>query len=197
MENKQQGLTLIEMMIAMIIGIILSGAIITIFISNLKSATDTIRMTRLNQELRGVMTLISDEIKRAGYSSDSTVTAFNDDFNYDVGSTCLRYSYDEDGNGTQEADERFGFQLNNSAIRWTNRVTSNTCAGTGWQSITDTAIATITAFTVDLPASGAIAAGTININQIEVELTGQVDLTPNDAERTITEIVRVRNEDAS
>jgi len=194
MMKKQHGLTLIEMMIAMIIGIIISGAVITIFISNIKSATDTMKMTRLNQELRGVMTLISDEIKRAGYSSDATNSAFNDAFNFDSGSSCLRYSYDEDGDGTQGADEQFGFHLNNSAIEWTNRVTSDTCAGTGWQDITDTAIATMTAFIItDAP----IGVGTININHLNVTLTGQVDLTPNDAVRTITEIVRVRNEDAS
>ena len=195
--KQQQGLTLIEMMIAMVIGVILSGAIIAIFISNIKSATDTVKMTRLNQELRGVMTLISDELKRSGYSADATNSAFAAEFNFNAGQSCLRYSYDENGDGVQDATESFGFQLLNNAIRWTNSVTSDACAGSGWQSITDTDIATITAFTVDLPASGAIAAGTININQVEVTLTGQVDLRPNDATRTITETVRVRNEDAS
>jgi prepilin peptidase dependent protein B len=194
MSKRQQGLTLIEMMIAMLIGIIISGAVITIFISNIKAATDTMKMTRLNQELRGVMTLISDEIKRAGYSADATISAFNNDFSYVSASNCLRYSYDEDGNGAQDNDERFGFQLNASAMRWSNNVTTTNCSNGDWENITDTAIATITAFTV---ASAAIPAGTVNINQVEVRLTGQVDLTPNDATRTITEIVRVRNEDAS
>ena len=194
MTNKQQGLTLIEMMIAMLIGIIISGAVITIFVSNIKSVTDNMKMTRLNQELRGTMTFISDEIKRAGYSADATNSAFITDFNFAAGSSCLRYSYDEDGDGTQDADERFGFQLNTNAIRWSNNVTTTDCSDGTWQRITDTAIATVTAFTI---TESAIGVGTININHLDVTLTGQVDLTPNDAIRTITEIVRVRNEDAS
>jgi len=194
MMRQQQGLTLIEMMIAMVIGIIISGAVITVFISNIKSSTDNMKMARLNQELRGVMTFISDEIKRAGYSSDSTNSAFNDEFNFAAGSNCLRYSYDENGDGTLDADERFGFQLNTNILRWSNNVTTTDCSDGTWQNITDTGIATITAFTI---TEAPIGAGTININHLNVSLTGQINLTPNIATRTITEIVRVRNEDAS
>jgi prepilin peptidase dependent protein B len=194
MIKKQQGLTLIEMMIAMVIGIIISGAVITIFISNIKIASDNMKMARLNQELRGVMTFISDEIKRAGYSSDAANSAFNDEFNFATGSSCLRYSYDEDGDGIQDADERFGFQLNTDVLRWSNNITTADCSDGTWQDVTDTDIATITAFTI---TETPVGAGTININHLDVTLTGQVNLTPNNASRTITEIVRVRNEDAS
>jgi prepilin peptidase dependent protein B len=194
MIKQQQGLTLIEMMIAMVIGIIISGAVITIFISNIKLASDNMKMARLNQELRGIMTFISDEIKRAGYSSDAANSLFNDEFNFATGSSCLRYSYDEDGDGIQDTDERFGFQLNTNVLRWSNNVTTADCSDGIWQDVTDTDIATITAFTI---TETPVSVGTININHLDVTLTGQVNLTPNNASRTITETVRVRNEDAS
>ena len=192
--NKQPGLSLFEMMIAMVIGIIISGAVITVFISNIKTATDNMKTARLNQELRGVMTFISDEIKRAGYSSNTANASFNDEFNFESSSSCLRYSYDENGDGIRDADERFGFQLNSNVLRWSNNVTTANCSDGNWQNITDTGIATITAFTV---VDSPIGAGTVNINHLNVTITGQIDLTPNNAIRTITEIVRVRNEDAS
>ena len=61
--NKQTGITLIELIIAMILGIFVSGAIITIFITNVKAATENIKMIHLNQDLRTVMGFVSDEIK--------------------------------------------------------------------------------------------------------------------------------------
>ncbi len=194
MKKRQQGITLIEMMIAMIIGLIISAGVISIFVSNVKSSNENIRMVRLNQELRGVMTFISDEIKRAGYSADTTNSDFIDEFNYDVANDCLRYSYDEDGDGIRDNDERFGFELNANALRWANNVTTTDCSDGAWQNITETNIANITAFTI---TESNIAAGTVTINQIDVTLTGQIALNPGTASRTITETVRVRNEDAS
>jgi len=192
--NRQQGITLIEMMIAMLIGLILSGAVISIFVSNVKSSTENMRMMRLNQELRGTMTFISDELKRAGFSADATNSDFMGDFNFNVASSCLRYSYDEDGNGLQGTDERFGFQLTASAVRWSNNVTTTNCSNGTWQNVTDTTIAPITAFTV---TENPISAGTIDINHLVLVLTGQITLNPNTASRTITETIRVRNEDPS
>lgn len=191
MKSYQKGLSLIEMLIALVIGLIVAGSVTAIFISNLKSISDNLKMVRLNQELRGVMSLVSNELKRTGNSADATNTAFMDDLNWDAGSSCLRYSYDEDGDGTQGADERFGFHFTGGEVRWTNQVTSDVCAGNGWESLTDSDIAVITTFTA--PVS-AIAAGTIDVNQAVVTLTGQIVLNPNTATRTITETIRVRNE---
>ena len=195
MNKKQRGITLIEMMIAMLLGLVVTSSIIAIFISNVKSSSENIRMIRLNQELRGTMTFISDEIKRAGYSGAPPCSDFMDDFNFDAGSSCLRYSYDENGDGVRQAEERFGFQLTANAIQWTNRVTSDTCAGTNWQDITDTNIVSITVFTA--PESSIPVGTTINVNQLLVKLTGQIVLNPGIASRTIIETIRVRNEDAS
>lgn len=199
---NQKGITLIELMIAMLIGLIITAGVIGIFVSNIKSSSDNIRMLRMNQELRGVMTLISDEIKRAGYSGfsgGSTSSGFMADFDWYSATNCLRYSYDEDGDGSLDTDERFGFRLGTGAaagqIQWMSGGTSSTdCAGSGWESITDTNIVTITQFAID---EAPVPVGSININQIEVTIEGSISLSPNPATRRIVEIIRVRNEDAS
>jgi len=195
MKKKQQGLTLIEMMIAMVVGLIITGSVIAIFISNIKSTTENMKMTRLNQELRGAMTFISDEIKRAGYSADAANFDFIADF--DFVSNCLRYSYDDDGNGTRSINERFGFQLDASTgiLSWASGLTTTDCSDPDvtWEEITDPNIAEITAFSGD---ATPVSVGTIDIGHFVISITGQVELSPNNAVRTISEIVRVRNEDA-
>lgn len=187
------------MMIAMLVGLIVSAGVIAIFVSNVKSSSENVRMIRLNQELRGVMSFISDELKRAGYSGDPAIsgTDFIDDANWDAASSCLRYSYDEDNDGIQQADERFGFKLLVDEIHWgTNQVDDLTdCTQGNWQAISDNNIATINTFTA--PKTEVVASATVNVNQVIVTLTGQIALQPGTASRTITEMIRVRNDDGT
>ncbi len=193
-KNAQKGLTLIEMMIAMVIGLLVVGTVITIFITNVRSNRDNVAMIKLNQELRGVMTFVSDELKRAGYSADPDNDAFIEQLNYDGASNCLRYSYDENSNDVQEADEQFGFQRVGNLLRWTNQVTSDTCAGAAWQSITDSDIAEMTDFSITEDAIPAPNPD-INILQLTVSITGETTLSGGTlASRTLTEVIRLRND---
>ncbi|MGB1187257.1 MAG: PilW family protein [Cycloclasticus pugetii] len=223
--KKQTGLTLIEMMIAMVLGLFVTAVIITVFSTNVRSSTENIKMIRLNQELRGVMTMMVDELKRHGYSSESTNADFMNDFN--INSTCVRYSYDEinrdpsgsEVDGEQDTDERFGFKLENNTIMWTRSggdvgATKGApdCDNGVWESLTIVDIASITALQFDTAGSvnkdgstvnpGSFAWTTttgISLYDITITLTGATDLphssTANDPRRTIIETVRVRNDD--
>lgn len=191
----QKGLTLIEMMIALAIGALVVGAVITIFITNVRSFSDNVAMSKLNQELRGVMTFISDELKRSGYSADPDVSDFEAEFNV-VGS-CVRYSYDENENDSRQLAERYAFRLSGNMIQWSYNNDAVDCSGGGavWEPITDDAIASITDFTLTPGPVTVGAAGNVQINQITVSITGQKSLSGNiTAERTISEVIRVRNE---
>jgi len=215
--TKQAGLTLIEMMIAMVLGLFVTAVIITVFSTNVRSSTENIKMIRLNQELRGVMTMMVDELKRAGYSADPSNSDFMDDFN--VSTTCLRYSYDENSDTIQDPDERFGFKLEGNTVKWTtsggdpNTPPTAPDCGTGiWTDITDPNLAFITTLA---SASDFKIIGSANINgttgldalstttdtsiyEVTITLTGTTDLphstSANDPRRTITETVRIRNE---
>lgn len=188
--RKQSGITLIELMIAMILSLLVAGAIITIFITNIKSATENIKMVHLNQELRTVMGFMSDEIKRAGYSAsgdENYMGAWNTST-----AGCIIYSYDQNADGSAFAagTDRLGFKLANGIISWGQNVTS--CTVGDWQPLTDTGTANITVFTITAPS---IVAGTLSIRQVTVIITGDASLNPGSATRTITEMIRVRNED--
>jgi Tfp pilus assembly protein PilW len=197
--KKQAGLTLIEMMIAMLLGLLVTGSIIAIFISNVKSSSENIKMIHLNQELRTVMGFMSDELKRSGYSGNPATTSFMDDF--DTGTAnCVLYAYDVDGNGLQATGERFGFKLSpingKGVIQWGQNRTSKTCTSGIWTALTQAGTADITALTL-VPTSVSTANPTINVQKLKIIITGETVLNPGTASRTIEETIRVRNEDAS
>ncbi len=186
---KQKGITLIELMIALILALIVTATILTIFISNVKSSAENIQMMQLNQELRAAMNFMSDEVKRHGYSSTSASTAMNT-FRTNG---CLIYSYSASG----AINTVRGFRLTGGDLQWCSDGASDancsTCGDT-WQPITTSGTTTINDFKID--DTHTTPSGNVIINRLDVSLTGQRQLNPGTAERTIQETIRIRNEEA-
>jgi len=205
-----KGVTLIEMMIAMVLGLFVTAIIITVFSSNVRSSNENTRMIRLNQELRGVMTLMVDEIKRHGYSFDSADDSFMNELSYDSASNCLNYSYDSDiTDGAFDASkDLFAFQLSSNIVYWQRNSNTDCSTFSSSQPLTETNIANITTLDFDFSGSANINGTTgldtlstttdTSIYEVTITLTGTTDLphstSANDPRRTITETVRIRNE---
>lgn len=62
---RQSGFTLIELMIAMVLGLFVVGSTIALAVSLMRSNNETIRATRLTQELRGLADVVTAEVRRA------------------------------------------------------------------------------------------------------------------------------------
>lgn len=101
MSHRQAGgFTLIELMIAMVLGLIVIGAVMALSLSMIRANSDTISATRLTQELRATTATITSELQRAGSTDNpfnvtaaealGAVTLANTD-------TCIRYSYSQGG----------------------------------------------------------------------------------------------------
>lgn len=64
-KKAQAGLSLIELMIAMVVGLIVIGAAIALVVSLMRSNNDSIRSMRLSQEMRAVADIMTMEVRRA------------------------------------------------------------------------------------------------------------------------------------
>lgn len=73
--KKQSGYTLIEIMIASLIGLIIVAATIGIYTATVKSSSNTIKSARLNHDLESIMSLMVNDIRRAGYWGGAVVGA--------------------------------------------------------------------------------------------------------------------------
>ena len=68
--RRVSGFTLVELMVAMVLGLIVIGAVLALVLSMLRANNETIQATRLTQELRATATVITSELQRAGSAGD-------------------------------------------------------------------------------------------------------------------------------
>jgi len=144
--KKQAGFTLIEIMIALLLGLIIIAATIGIYITTIRGSSDTIRSARLNHDLDSAMSLMINDIRRAGYWGGAIAGADsrNNPFTTTVtniqihGNTCILYSYDSNGSGINtpndltddvDANEYYGFKLEGTNIRMRKSGATNAAAG--------------------------------------------------------------------
>ncbi len=144
--KKQTGFTLIEIMIAMILGLIVVGATISIYITTVGSSSSIIKSARLNHDLEAVMSLMINDIKRSGYWGGATSDADsrNNPFtqaatNIQIPSdTCILYSYDADGDGTVDSNEYYGYKLEDNSIKMRKTGTTTAdCDDGEWEEFVD------------------------------------------------------------
>ena len=70
-----QGFTLVELMVALVSGLIVIGAVLALVLALMKSNRETLQSTRLNQELRATINVIANDLRRARSVADPLSTA--------------------------------------------------------------------------------------------------------------------------
>lgn len=148
--KKQIGFTLVEIMIAMLLGLIVLGATLSIYIAAIRGSADVIKSTRLNYDLDSALSLMVNDIRRSGYwgnaiaGSDPSTNPFmqgNANLRILDSGTCIVYSYDADGNGAVDSNEYYGFKLSGTNIdmRLSGTAAKADCtsdANNRWETIT-------------------------------------------------------------
>lgn len=116
--RKQKGLTLIELLVAGIISLIAASGMVIVMANTLGTGSQTIQMSRLSQEMRTAMQIMSRELRRANYHSTFLSCYGNVDCRTDLGinakvkavtivdngnSDCFYFWYDRPQTGAQVA----------------------------------------------------------------------------------------------
>jgi type II secretory pathway component PulJ len=105
------GFSLVEMMVALVAGMVVVGAVLAFTVSSVRANSDYVQSTRLMQELRNVTDYMTVELKRAGYDNNAmeyvanpTSTAVSKfapmKIDTTAGSNCIIYAYDTYNGGT-------------------------------------------------------------------------------------------------
>ncbi len=173
--GRQIGLTLIELMIGIVVGSIVLGAVIAVYASTIRGSNTALRTARLNQELRSTMDLLVREIRRAGFNGWnaagtielSTNNAFakrgvgggQTDLRVLNNGTCILFTYDlapwDNTTPPANSTEYMGFRINNGAVQMRKGGSStNDCSiAPEWEALTDSNAVTITALTFSTEGS--------------------------------------------
>lgn len=163
---NQSGFSLTELMVGSSAGLLVIATALHLYALNVRATADTLRVSRLNQELRATLDLLRGDLRRAGYwAGEPGITQPQHNPFHAPGNdlalghvagepadSCILYSYDANGDrrvgvgpgGAAGATtsttnlEQFGFRLRNAQIQMRNGGTPFSCGGGSWQAVSDT-----------------------------------------------------------
>ena len=204
--RKNEGFTLVELMVALVLGLIVVGAVLALVLSIIKSNRQTIQATRLTQELRATAAVIANDLRRARGVADPLVeaklTGGNRYKNIDYSTAgCIRYAYAGAIGGachaiiraTTGADANRVFLATAAPVGGLcDTVTTCPTAGAGTKLGSDQVRITQLTFTPASPAAPTAA----TVRSFNLTITGA--LITGDAElgavtRTISQLVYIRS----
>jgi prepilin-type N-terminal cleavage/methylation domain-containing protein len=179
------GFSLIELMVALVVGLIVIGAVLALIVSMIRANNQTIQATRLTQELRATAMVVAADLKRARGVSDPFAAAkvpIADIDTIDVSTPgCIIYGYQGGAGGDYRV---IHLDANNKVVLGaTNTAANATCALAG--NVLSSAQVRIDSMTFSLAG-----------REINVTLTGSL-ASPNsgtdEITRTLTQIVFIRS----
>lgn len=157
-KTYQSGVSIVELMVGMVIGLFIVGGASTMFVNNLNSNRHLLIETRVNQDLRAAADVISRDIRRANYWGNATTGLFGLDatavasnphtgasapLTVDNTNHIVTYSYARDTNDQVNSNEYAGFKLESvSGIGVLKIMTSENV----WQDLTDQNSINVTVF---------------------------------------------------
>jgi type II secretory pathway pseudopilin PulG len=96
--HKQSGATLMEVLIAMTISLVVTAAMIAMMSNTLGTTARIIQMTKLQDDLRVAMQMMTRDIRRSNFNADSMYCFANDDCGDDGSITTPREIFISDSN---------------------------------------------------------------------------------------------------
>jgi len=212
--KNQGGFGLIEMLVSMALSLLAVSVMVILMASTLGTGTATIQMSRLSQELRASMQLMSRDLRRANFHSsfyscyanvncrsDLSIATYVDTIHINETGNCFWYWLDRDGDGDLSNDAVGGFRYSTIGgigviqMRTTGNTAANCDGDDGWELITDPNTVEITDFLVSrssyseiLSASEAVQV----VEKIRLTINGQMATNPS-VQRDIQDLILIRN----
>ncbi len=210
----QSGLSLIDMLIGLVLGLFVISNGLLLLASHLNENRILVAEARLMQDLRVAANTITRDLRRAGYWGNATAALRPDGAAGNpyqeisppatpTDALRLRFSRDASENNVVDANEEFGFRLRNSGV--------DTLLGGSWQALTDPATIRITSLRLTptiseieqpalcsrpCPPAGVgteLCPPRVQVRHFAVEISGESPLDPG-IRRSVTAGARVRND---
>lgn len=198
MQLTNKGFSLVELMVAMVAGLILVAAVTTLFVTTLRANSTAMKVSRLNQEVQAITDMISRDIERAGYDASAATAVrlvsgatrpFYFDANTDWDTNCVLVRYDgrnidnvpDSDNGIPEDKEAVVYSYRaDKTVRVdefsaaVSSPLSTLCSASGAQSISTADTIEITNFNFSLLPSSKVDGA----RAIKLDITGRYKDNP-------------------
>jgi len=212
--GQQAGVSLVELLIGITIGLFIVGASVTALLLHLRESRSLIAQSRLMQDLRATSDLMARDLRRVGYwgAADHGVwqregTAGPPGYNpytamtTSASTVAFRYSRDTVENDLVDDNKQFGYRLRNGVLELQ--------LGTSpWQAMTDITTMRVTRFditpteqlrslsgscTAPCSASDTSCPPQLHVRSLMLTLTAQ-GIGESTVERSVRTRVRLRND---
>ena len=216
--NRNTGMTLIELMVAMTVGLIVVGAVIALMVNTLNVSSRNIQSSQVAQELRATLEILSRDLRRAGgmpnvidcYAQNSCANIYANVAYFpavaaDSAKTCVIFSLDRDFDGAADSNEWAGIRHNASAdaieLKISGDAADDDCTDGTWVALTDTDVINVTAFNLDITPTytSLVSQDTdaniqrlLEVRKVNISITGE--LASGGSTKTINETIRLRND---
>lgn len=214
--RPQAGVSLVELLIGITIGLFIVGASLTALLMHLRESRTLIAQSRLMQDLRATTDLMARDLRRVGYwgAADHGVwqregmagapgTAINPytAMTTSASTVAFRYSRDAVENDLVDDNEKFGYRLRNGVLELQ-------LGSSPWQAMTDITTMKVTRFditpteqlrslagscTAPCPSGDASCPPQLHVRSLMLTLTAQ-GLGESTALRSVRTRVRLRND---
>ncbi|UXY14224.1 prepilin-type N-terminal cleavage/methylation domain-containing protein [Chitiniphilus purpureus] len=207
--SRQRGLSLIEIMISIVVGMFLLIAAASLGINAFNGARDSVRAVGFHGNLQDVVTIMGRELRRAGFNAAGEDDTGNDAkyfrqiwFSQTTAANsgiyrCVVFRYDRNvptsiasavpvaGAGTVATNEVTGLRFDATAqqaylLTGATAINTTNCTGTGWEPLNLTSNVAITSLTFTPKPIQALDAGGNPTGAIMVESV-TIDITGTDA----------------
>lgn len=210
--HNQYGFNLVELMISLVLGLIVSGAVIAFIGSTIQSTNESVRATRLNQELRSLAEVIGREVRRAraisdplaniGSGCDATMgtTPTTDDCRgaaiaarFDVTADCIRFGYQGASGGDFRSIRRDVVSGVGSIVMATGADGDTECTDSG--TTINSGVVDVTALVFAMTDLDPTAGVVPSSKAVNISITGKLRGDPSGAafEKTYQTTVFVRS----
>ena len=217
--RSQRGLSMVEMLVGVAVGLFIVAGAVTLFVTNLGNSRRLLVEARVNQDLRAAADLIARDVRRAGYWASAIKGTYappgaasapvNPYQAIASAPSQVTYAFSRDANqatpivdnDNPDTYERFGFRLTGGTVQMQT-------ANGSWQDLTDPSVVTVSGFAVTQDAIAPIDirascskpctsnCPVIQVRRFSIVITGQAVADPS-VIRTLRTGARVRNDAVS
>lgn len=219
--NRQTGASLMEVLVAMSISLVVTAAMIALMSNSLGSTARIIQMTKLADDLRITMQMMTRDVRRSSYNANSMYCYANEncatdgaiiaagDITINDENSCFTFQMDRDHDGDSTENEAGGFRrVITGGVgvveMWTGGADPDCGAAVGaagWVQVTNPGSMDIVNFNVNDALSytqvvqddGFGNTLSQRVRKIRMNLQGRL-VMDNDITREIEDVISVRND---
>lgn len=193
--NRSQGFSLVELMIALLLGSALLAMVIGLYITGVSTGAKSIKYSRLRTDLQSIVAIIETDVRRAGYGGSAYLVGVGGNKTIDINSdeNCIVYYYNHDKTASLNSNNKMAFSYKDNAVKFkanVGQVAEDVCNITaGWTNVSDEQFITITRLSF---VESVLSTANATMRSVTIELAGEL-VSDSRYSQSLATRVQVRN----